>query len=326
VVAVTWQLALGAAATGLGLLAALVLLIPPSARTLSPEQAVTAYVGPGADIAAAAAARRPGAVAQATGAAAQVLESNRGLEQRIRRRLEGAGSRMEPAEWLLVHTAIFVAAALAGLLLGGGDVPLFLLLAAVGAVGPWLQLGVRQGRRRRAFAAAVPDTLQLMSGSLAAGLSLLQSAETVSLEGQEPVAGEFRRALVEARLGVPLEDALDGVADRFDSDDLRWTVMAIRIQREVGGNLAEILDTVAATMREREYLRRQVSALSAEGRISAWVLGALPPAFLLYLLVANRTYVLPLFTDPRGLVLLAGGTLWLLVGAFWMSRLVRVEV
>jgi tight adherence protein B len=172
----------------------------------------------------------------------------------------------------------------------------------------------------------VPDTLQLMSGSLAAGLSLAQSADAVTREGAEPVAGEFRRALVETRLGVPLEDALEGVAERFDSDDLRWAVMAIRIQREVGGNLAELLDTVAATMREREYVRRQVAALSAEGRLSAWVLGCLPPAFLLYLLFFNREYVLPLFADPRGIVLLAGGVLWLGVGVFWMSRLVKVEV
>jgi tight adherence protein B len=94
----------------------------------------------------------------------------------------------------------------------------------------------------------------------------------------------------------------------------------------VGGNLAELLDTVAATMREREYVRRQVSALSAEGRLSALVLGALPPVFLLYLLVTNRDYLMPLFEDPRGLVMLVGGALWLAVGAFWMSRLVKVEV
>ena len=320
-------LLVGAAAVGLGVLAVLVLLAPASgARALTPEERVTTYTGPAADIAAAAAAHRPGAVTQATGAAQQVLGSNRGLERRIQHRLDSAGSRFSAAEWLLVHVGIFVVAALVGLLLGGGSVPLFLLGAALGAVGPWVYLGFRAARRRKAFDAAIPDTLQLMSGSLAAGLSLAQAADTVTREGAEPVAGEFRRALVETRLGVPLEDALEGVAERFDSDDLHWTVMAIRIQREVGGNLAELLDTVAATMREREYVRRQVSALSAEGRVSAWVLGALPGLFLVYLLVANRDYVMPLFTDPRGLVLLVGGTLWLAVGVFWMSRLVKVEV
>ncbi|GAB3196832.1 type II secretion system F family protein [Nocardioides hungaricus] len=315
----SWQLLLGAAAIGLGLLAVLVLLVP-AAR--APEDRIAAYAGP----VAAPAREHQGTVERATGAADRMLVRNRGLEETIRLRLEGAGSRLRPAEWVLVHAGALTAAGLAGLLLGGGSVAPFVLFLLLGGLGPWLYLGLRRGRRARAFAAAIPDTLQLMSGSLAAGLSLAQAAEAVTREGAEPVAGEFRRALVETRLGVPLEDALEGVAERFDSDDLRWTVMAIRIQREVGGNLAELLDTVAATVREREYLRRQVSALTAEGRLSAWVLGCLPVLFLVYLLVANPDYVMPLFTDPRGLVLLAAGTLWLGVGVFWMSRLVKVEV
>ena len=168
--------------------------------------------------------------------------------------------------------------------------------------------GSARPRRRKKFNAALPDTLQLMSGSLAAGLSLAQSIDTIVREGTEPVATEFKRVLVETRLGVPLEVALEGVADRFDSKDFAWVVMAINIQRQVGGNLAELLDTVAATMREREYLRRQVASLSAEGRMSAMVLSVLPPGFLLYLLVAQRDYVMPLFTDVRGLAMLVGAT------------------
>ncbi len=121
-----------------------------------------------------------------------------------------------------------------------------------------MYLGFRRSRRRKAFNAGLPDTLQLMSGSLAAGLSLAQSIDTIVREGSEPIATEFRRVLVETRLGVSLEDALEGVAERFDSKDFEWVVMAIKIQRQVGGNLAELLDTVAATMREREYVRRQV--------------------------------------------------------------------
>ncbi len=323
-----WLLVTGAVAVGLGLLTALVLLASPTrAADLSPAERVTAYVdssGHGGD--AASSGHHPGALTQATGAAAQVLRSNRGLEDRIRHRLEGAGSRLEPAEWLLVHTGFFALAGLVGLLLGAGNVALFAMFLVLGAAGPWLYLGVRRGRRRKAFDAAVPETLQLMSGSLSAGLSLAQSAETVTHEGADPVAAEFRRALVETRLGLPLEDALEGVADRFDSADLAWAVLAIRIQRQVGGNLAELLDTVAETMREREYVRRQVATLSAEGRLSAWVLGSLPVAFLAYLLLVNREYVIPLFEDPRGLVMIVGAAIWLGVGAFWMSRLVRVEV
>jgi tight adherence protein B len=102
--------------------------------------------------------------------------------------------------------------------------------------------------------------------------------------------------------------------------------MAINIQRQVGGNLAELLNTVAGTMREREYIRRQVAALAAEGKLSAYVLGGLPPAFLLYLVLANPAYVTVLFTRPLGILMLIGGALILSVGVFWMSRIVKVEV
>jgi tight adherence protein B len=132
--------------------------------------------------------------------------------------------------------------------------------------------------------------------------------------------------LVETRLGLSLETALQGVADRFQSKDFDWAVMAINIQRQVGGNLAELLNTVAATMREREYIRRQVAALAAEGKLSAMVLGGLPPAFLLYLVLANRSYVMVLFTRPMGIAMLLGGAMILSVGIFWMSRIVKVEV
>ena len=326
-----WAMYGGVLAIGLGLVVLLVSLVPRDAVPASAEERITAYTragggtggGPGSGSEATEGAE---ALATARTAVEGVLSRNQSLEQRIAARLEGAGSRLKPAEWVLVQVAIFLGAGAAGLLLGGGNLVLGLLFCALGAVLPWLYLGFKRSRRRKAFDAALPDTLQLMSGSLSAGLSLAQSVDTIVREGTEPVASEFRRVLVETRLGVPLEVAFDGVAERFSSKDFEWVIMAIRIQRQVGGNLAELLDTVAATMREREYLRRQVNALAAEGKLSAIVLSVLPPGFLLYLLVAQRDYVMPLFTDPRGLLMLVGATVWLLVGIFWMSKLVKVEV
>ncbi len=128
------------------------------------------------------------------------------------------------------------------------------------------------------------------------------------------------------RLTPDMVAGLDEAMDRFESDDFAWVVMAIKIQRQVGGNLAELLNTVAGTIREREYMRRQVAALAAEGKLSAVVLGGLPPAFLLYLLLTNGDYVMPMFTDPRGWVMLGGGGLLLGLGVFWMSKMVKVEV
>ena len=321
-----WAMYAGVGAVGLGLVGLLSMLVPAPAGPASVVDRVASYTsstGPGHE--------RPGkadgeALAQTKEAVAGMLRRNKGLDARITHRLEAAGSDLKSAEWLMVHVAILVGAGAVGVLLGQGNVVVGLVFMAFGAIGPWFYLGFRRTRRRKKFNAALPDTLQLMSGSLAAGLSLSQSVDTIVREGTEPVSSEFKRVLVETRLGVPLETALDGVAERFESKDFEWVVMAINIQRQVGGNLAELLDTVAATMREREYLRRQVASLSAEGRISAMVLSALPPMFLLYLLIAKRDYVMPLFTDVRGLAMLIGATVWLLVGIFWMSKLVKVEV
>jgi tight adherence protein B len=164
-----------------------------------------------------------------------------------------------------------------------------------------------------------------MAGGLKAGLSLAQSLDTIVREGTEPMASEFRRVLIEARLGMELEDALDALAVRTRSKDFDWVVMAIRIHREVGGNLAEILLTLSATLREREYLRRQVQALSAEGRLSAWVLGLMPPLFLVYLALTRPESLSVMFHTGIGIVLLVVAALLMALGAFWMSRVVKVE-
>jgi tight adherence protein B len=321
----------GVGALGVALLVLLVLAVPRE-RVLSTEERVVQYAARASGAAAGTSPEtskaRPeeSALESAKSAAAKMLKRNRTLEARIADRLEGAGSQWRPAEWLLFHAALFVVSSVVGLMLGRGSLILGLVFMALGAVGPWMYLGIRRSRRRKAFEKQLPDTLQLMSGSLAAGLSLAQSVDTIVRDGAEPVSSEFRKVLVETRLGLSLETALQGVADRFHSKDFEWVVMAINIQRQVGGNLAELLNTVAATMREREYIRRQVAALAAEGKLSALVLGCLPPGFLLYLLVANHNYVIVLFQRPMGLVMLAGGAFWLGVGVFWMSRLVKVEV
>jgi Flp pilus assembly protein TadB len=158
------------------------------------------------------------------------------------------------------------------------------------------------------------------------GFSLPQALDSVVREEGQPASGEFGLALAEARLGVELDVALDGVANRMASDDLRWTVMAIRIQREVGGNLAEVLRNTVGTMRERSYLRRQVRALSAEGRMSAYVLIALPVLVGGWLFLTSRTYMHPLYTTPIGLGMLIAAFAFVGVGAFWMRKVITVVV
>lgn len=317
----------GLAALGVGLLIILIIAAPKKSKPLTAVELATTYAQRVSGVGAKEeghAAEQP--LVQATQTAEKVLGASKSLESRIEERLEAAGNPFKPAEWLLLHVGIFVVAGMIGLLLGGGSLVLGLVFLALGAFLPWFYLGFKRSRRKKKFEALLPETLQLISGSLAAGLSLAQSIDTVVREGQEPIAGEFKRVLVETRLGIELDDALAGVGDRFESQDFKWVVMAIKIQRQVGGNLAELLDTVAGTIREREYMRRQVAALAAEGKLSAWVLGGLPPIFMLYLFVTKRDYLMPMFTEPLGWLMLGGAAVLLSVGIFWMSRLIKVEV
>jgi tight adherence protein B len=324
----SWVMYAGPAAVGLGLILAVLLLIPKP-KTVSAADRVSEYAASqtkSADSAAGPLLDTDVAFASAKERAASMLRRNKDLDARISRRLEAAGSELKSSEWLLLHGGIFFVSGLAGIGLGGGNPVIGILFLAAGLFVPWMYLGFRRSRRRKAFNQGLPDTLQLMSGSLAAGLSLAQSIDTIVREGSEPIAGEFRRVLVETRLGVSLEDALEGIGERFESKDFEWVVMAIKIQRQVGGNLGELLDSVAGTMREREYVRRQVAALAAEGKLSAWVLGGLPPLFMLYLFLTNRDYVIVMFQEPLGWAMLAAAGTILAVGVFWMSRLVKVEV
>jgi Flp pilus assembly protein TadB len=263
-----------------------------------------------------------GAIARtALAATASVVRG--GLEQRIALRLEKAGMRLKPHEWVLLRVcAVITAASLLYAVAG-------IIGAAMGVVIGWLATllyqTVKIDRRRDSFAQQLPDALQLVIGSLKAGFSLPQSLDVLVREAPEPVASEFGRAMAEHRLGADVSDALERLAQRSGSEDLGWAVMAVRIQREVGGNLAEVLQTTVDTMRERARLRRQVRALSAEGRLSAWVLITLPIALAGFMFVFRRTYLTPLVTTLEGIIMVVGGVMLFLIGIFWMSRVVRVE-
>ncbi|MDT0201202.1 type II secretion system F family protein [Nocardioides sp. AE5] len=323
----------GLAAIGLGLLVVLGSLMWSAGKPKkgpTAEQRIAAYGMGGSSEAAAAAASQGGepvlTLDNAKSAAASMLQRNKGLEARISQRLVAAGSQLKAAEWVLIHGGITIVAGLIGALLGQGD-PLFIILfLAVGGLVPWLWLGRQRKKRMDAFNSQLADTLTLISGSLSAGMSLAQSIDSVVKEGREPVAGEFKQALVQSRLGVPLVDALEEVAVRTESQDFAWVVMAIRIQRQVGGNLNELLSTVANTLRERDYLRRQVKTLSAEGILSGWILAALPVGMFFYMLLFRREYVSRLWSEPLGLLMLVAAVVALALGGVVIKKIVKVEV
>jgi tight adherence protein B len=248
------------------------------------------------------------------------------VESALAARLDSAGLLLKPAEWTLIQIGSGLFGALLLLLLSGGGILATLLGLALGLVGPQLYLVFQRSRREDAFLAQLPETLQLMAGSLSVGYSLSQAVDTVVREGSQPVSGEFNRALVQTRLGMPVEDALEAVASRFRTNDMNWAVMAIRIQREVGGNLSEVLTNVAGTLRERERLHRQVKVLSAEGRLSAWILGAMPVVFTLYLVLVRPEYLQPLYTTTLGWLLIVMACILFLAGVLWLRKVVKVQV
>lgn len=254
------------------------------------------------------------------------VATRRDLQDKLTLKLDRAGMTLTPAEWLLMRAGIAFGTMLLLVLLGKNLLVAALLGALVGTAVPAFVLRHRGNRRQKAFEEKLPDSLQMVAGSLSAGYSLAQSLDGLVREGSEPMATEIGRALAESRLGVPVEATLDGVAERMGSRDFSWVVMAIRVQREVGGNLAGVLTTVSATMRERAMLRRHVRGLSAEGRLSAYILIGLPVFLAAYMLTLRPEYIRPLYTTAMGIVMIVVAVLLLAIGSFWMSRMVKVEV
>lgn len=237
--------------------------------------------------------------------------------------LERAGMNLRPGEFVILVLAL-------GLGFGALCVLKFGVLIGSGAgfvsmlIGAKVFLAQKIKKRATAFGEQLSDTLQLLSSSLRAGQSMMQALDSVSKEGDPPASEEFRRVIVEARLGRDVVDAMKAMADRVRSEDFGWVVPAIEINREVGGDLAEVLDTVAKTIRDRADLRRQVKTLSAEGKFSAYVLLSLPVAITLIIRASNPTYIAAL-GQGKGLFLAGGAVLLMLIGAFWLMKICKIE-
>jgi len=238
-------------------------------------------------------------------------------------RLERAGLELAPAEFAAVLGSAAAIGALLGFGLGGLFGLLFLpLLVVVGGLA-WLN---DKGRKRSAaFISQLDSTLQLISGSLRSGFGLMQALDTVAVETEEPTSEEFTRVLGEVRLGRDLGAAFEASARRVDSEDYHWVVAAIEISREVGGNLAEVLDNVSNTIRQRNTLRRQVQALSAEGRVSALILFLLPIVMFAWMRFSNPEYIELLFDRSSGRFALGAAAVLLMVGAAWMRKIIEVR-
>jgi tight adherence protein B len=251
---------------------------------------------------------------------------NRGLKRRptgllTREKLEQAGLNKEPGDYLLMAGAITLVVTVLGFFLGGVGISILSLL-----LSPFLlhlALNVLIGRRRRKFDEQVPDTLQMFSGGLRAGHSLLRAIDAAAQESEAPMSEELSRVVNETRIGRDLGESLADVSRRTASEDFYWIAQAIEIHREVGGDLGEVLDHVGETIRDRNQVRGQVRALSAEGRVSALVLMALPICMFIGLVLFNPLYAKVFTTTVIGFAMLGAAVLLLSVGGLWLSRIIK---
>lgn len=259
-----------------------------------------------------------------TGRLAERAFSDTGVFVRIRAMLARSDWTLSPGEFIAVSFAASALGVLAGAL--SSSPPLAVLLGALGLVLPFLLVTRAVNKRRADFEEQLPDVLDLLAASLESGAGIAAALELVIAEAPDPAASEFARVLTATRLGATLVDGLGDMAERLGSRDLLYTVQAISVQQRTGGKLAEVLGIVADFMRSRAELRREIKALTAEGRLSAYILGGLPFAIAGFISLVNPDYLDPLYTTLPGLAMLVGAGTLMLVSFFFMARIIKIEV
>jgi tight adherence protein B len=250
----------------------------------------------------------------------------RGFADSIATQLARADLKLTVAEYLALQViAVISGFAFAYFLFGGG----ILLAAAAGVIGffaPRIYMGLRQRRRLNQFNDQLGEAISQMSNGLRAGYSVLQAMDSVASELPAPISIEFRRVVQEMQLGLSMEQALSNILRRMDSEDLDLMITAINVQREVGGNLADILDVINFTIRERVRIKGEIRTLTAQGRASAYVITFLPIGLTLLLLMLNREYIMQLFTQTCGWIMVGVGVILIASGAFALSKITNIEV
>lgn len=244
---------------------------------------------------------------------------------RIYRRelLELAGLKLSQADYIIIVVSGALAASLIGLLLGG--VGLALLFVLLSPFAGHLLLVMFISQRRMKFDAQLGDTLQLLTGGLRAGHSILRAIDAAAAEADSPTSEEMRRIITETSLGKDLLQSLNDTSTRMASEDFMWISQAIQINREVGGDLSEVLDQVSGTIRERTEIKGQIKSLAAEGKFSAYILMALPIGIVVILSVVNPGYVSVLYTEPLGWVMIGVSVVLMVIGGLWLRKIIDLK-
>ncbi len=240
-------------------------------------------------------------------------------------RLRQAGIVMSATRFLSI-SALCLAAAFLLMLVLRQPLSVALLVGLAGAATPFLWLGFRRERRLRLLDAQLPDAVELVARALRAGHPLAPALQMVAQELPDPIGSEFGITFDEINYGVPLNEAMYNLARRVPADDLRFFAVAVVLQRETGGNLAEILDNIGKLIRERFKLLGTIRVLSAEGKLSAWILSLLPFGTALMINLVNPGFMNVLWTDPGGRKLVFGAAVLMVIGIFWLTRIVKIRV
>lgn len=257
--------------------------------------------------------------------------------QNISRSLARADLKLRVGEYLALTFLLMVGGVILGWYLSGGSkgsplivtLPGILLGAGIGYFGPQMYVRRLQGRRLMRFDSQLPDMLNLMVNGLRAGYSNMQAMEAISRELPPPISDEFRRVVQEMQLGVPVDVALDNLTRRIPSRDLDLVVTAMNVQREVGGNLAEILDTISHTIRERVRVKGEIRVLTTQVMYSGKFLALMPVFLIILMYFLNRGYMMRFFnpaTRSLGIPILILGAFMIVIGYFLMTRLADIEV
>jgi tight adherence protein B len=239
--------------------------------------------------------------------------------------IEQAGSAMTLARFLVISGGLAIGLGL-GVLVLTLRWPAGLIAAAVGGLAPYVILRRKRSKRFYKFEEQLPEAIDMLGRAIRAGHPLSSGLKMVADEAKDPVAGEFRRTHEEHRFGLAFEDAMLAMADRVGIVDVRILVTAILIQREVGGNLAEVLDNLASVIRARFNIRRQLRVYTAQGRFSGYVLAVLPIAVGAAIYSLNPPYMKLLFTDPMGKLMVAFAVIFQIIGFLWIRKIVNIEI
>lgn len=260
------------------------------------------------------------------GSAVQAIErflGRRNFRYFNRETLENAGLRLSQADFLLLVLIGAFVGALVGLVVAGPLLAILLVIAAP-FIGH-LVLGFLAGKRRAKFGDQLGDTLQLLSGSLRAGHSILRAIDAAANESLAPTSEEMRRVVSETSLGRDILVSLNDTAERMQNEDFVWISQAIQINREVGGNLAEVLDQVNETIRERNEIKGHIKALAAEGKFSAYILMALPMGIVAMLTMVSPGYMDKMFTTLLGWIMVVASIVLMIIGGLWMRKIIDLK-